>query len=121
MPEPKAARAPRQRQAKLNAKAKIKEQAGNQDKAAEPSPPAGQAVQAAAGQAGQAGLENGLVAGTAEAGAGHVQRLNPLANRVPNDNLAMAAAKAAAKPAADDANDGPDAYPPPPRVRAVCC
>jgi hypothetical protein len=95
---PEKPRPARQRQAKLDAKAKIKEQA-RLDK---PLPGAGVHLNTAAI------LDKNVLQTN---GVGAKDNLTPAAA------VAMAAAKGAVKPAdAADANEGPDAYPPPAKV-----
>ena len=125
---PEKARPARQRQAKLDAKAKIKEQART------PGLPGSPAFLDQPPNFGGGNLATKPIGGLANAdagkGLGHpVQakaRILAPANGTAKDNIAaaavMAAAKAAVKPAdAADANEGPDAYPPPPKVCMILC
>ena len=120
MPE-KASRPARQRQAKLDAKAKIKEQARTI-----PGQAGSPIVPPDAGLAMPMPVKAPAGAGLAIVDVGK-DRLNPtqtkarlnLALGVKNNIAAAAAAKAVVKPAeAPEANEGPDAYPPPPKVGA---
>ena len=122
---PEKGRPARQRQAKLDAKAKIKEQARTLPQAGSPAVP--EAVPAFGALAAKAGLGGGLANVDAGKGLGNPVQANKArilaaANGTAKDNIAAVgamAAKAPVKPAdAADANEGPDAYPPPPKV---CC